>query len=639
MGKIVRGVNDLRTINPGLARQWDYTQNENLRLEDVTANSHRKAGWICPDCGYRWKATIASRNRGAGCPACSHRVAIEGKTDLATLAPSLLEEWDYDKNTDIKPTQVACYSSKKVWWKCKKCGYSWPVEIAKRTARGDGCPVCAGRKVVQGINDLKTINPNLADQWDYTQNGNLRPGEVTANSGRKAGWICPDCGYHWRAVIASRNNGAGCPRCAKMWQTSLPEQIIFYYIKKCFSDAINNYKPDWLNGSEIDVYIPSLKLGIEYDGAAWHQNVEKDIEKDVRIFAHGIKMIHVREAGIPELNDDSFCICVKHNYKDYMYMENAVNAIFDYMQGLYSVNFLPDTDIRRDFAQIFAAYRSKKKDSSLGIVRPDLLEEWDYAENGELSPFQVTPGADIKVHWKCKKCGYLWIASIGSRDRGSGCPNCANKVVIPGQNDLATVMPQLAQEWYQKGMAPLTPQDVTVNSNKKVSWICSKCGHIWKARVSDRCRGSGCPACSGRVATTGKTDLQTLLPQLAEEWCYENNGGLTPQDVSPGSNKKVWWCCKKCGHTWQAAIYSRVAGRGCPLCRETRRHETGKMPQEEFEDKLYKKNPQIAVLGKYYNNKTKIECECKLCGHRWSPTPNSVLCGRGCPICARKRLR
>lgn len=271
------------------------------------------------------------------------------------------------------------------------------------------------------------------------------------------------------------------------------------------------------------------------------------------------------------------------------------------------------------------------------IIHSNSHTFWDYAENGELNPEQITPGADIKVHWRCKKCGYLWFASIGARSRGSGCPNCANKVVISGQNDLATLMPQLAQEWYQPENESLTPQDVTLNTNKKVVWKCSKCGYIWKARIANRSSGHGCPACSGRVATAGKTDLKTLLPQLAEEWCYENNSDLTPQDVSPGSNKKIWWCCKKCGHIWQAAIYSRTAGRRCPLCGEARRRETERMSQEEFEDKLYKKNPQITVLRKYTNNKTKIECECKLCGNRWSPIPNSLLRGRGCPICARKK--
>jgi hypothetical protein len=40
---------------------------------------------------------------------------------------------------------------------------------------------------------------------------------------------------------------------------------------------------------------------------------------------------------------------------------------------------------------------------------------------------------------------------------------------------------------------------------------------------------------------------------------------LLPKDVTPRSSKKVWWICGK-GHEWEAIIYNRVKGRGCPYC-------------------------------------------------------------------------
>lgn len=52
---------------------------------------------------------------------------------------------------------------------------------------------------------------------------------------------------------------------------------------------------------------------------------------------------------------------------------------------------------------------------------------------------------------------------------------------------------------------------------------------------------------------------------LLREWDAARNGGLTPSDVSFGSHQKVWWQCSK-GHSWQAKVYSRSAGSGCPYC-------------------------------------------------------------------------
>ena len=105
------------------------------------------------------------------------------------------------------------------------------------------------------------------------------------------------------------------------------------------------------------------------------------------------------------------------------------------------------------------------------------------------------------------------------------------------------------------------------SSAKRVWWKCSK-GHEWQACLSHRNKGSGCPYCSGRYAIKGDNDLQTVNPTLANDWNFEKNDGLTPMDVLPNSNKKVWWKCSE-GHEWQARIADRNKGRGCPICRKS----------------------------------------------------------------------
>ena len=69
----------------------------------------------------------------------------------------------------------------------------------------------------------------------------------------------------------------------------------------------------------------------------------------------------------------------------------------------------------------------------------------------------------------------------------------------------------------------------------------------------------------GKVTTT--YNLAVSNPVLCEEWHPTKNGDLTPNDVTPGSNKKVWWMCRKCKHEWQAGIFGRNSrGRGCKKC-------------------------------------------------------------------------
>lgn len=67
------------------------------------------------------------------------------------------------------------------------------------------------------------------------------------------------------------------------------------------------------------------------------------------------------------------------------------------------------------------------------------------------------------------------------------------------------------------------------------------------------------------MSTEGVNDLVTVNPSLAAEWHPTKNGRLRPMQIAGKSNKKAWWL-GKCGHEWEAAIYSRAAGKGCPYC-------------------------------------------------------------------------
>ena len=122
---------------------------------------------------------------------------------------------------------------------------------------------------------------------------------------------------------------------------------------------------------------------------------------------------------------------------------------------------------------------------------------------------------------------------------------------------------------YEWGVENKKPFDSYVpGSHFKALWEC-KHGHRWQAQIRSRYRGTDCPYCSGRCAIPGETDLQTVDPKLSAQWDPENNEELTPMDVTPYSNLKVWWRCEK-GHSWQASVAKRSEGKGCPYCNHKR---------------------------------------------------------------------
>ena len=197
--------------------------------------------------------------------------------------------------------------------------------------------------------------------------------------------------------------------------------------------------------------------------------------------------------------------------------------------------------------------------------RMQLLSQWDKGKNTDCFPDAVSCRSNRKVWWLCEE-GHPWIAQIRARVEGTGCPVCNGKSVIPGVNDLATYFPEVAAQWNAEKNNTLTPETVTPFSNRRVWWRCER-GHEWIAAVSARTKEkSCCPYCTNRKVLPGYNDLATTYPTVAAQWQTELNAPLTPEMVTAGCKKKVWWKCAG-GHEWKAVIYSRTGDDcGCPVC-------------------------------------------------------------------------
>lgn len=216
--KALAGFNDLATLRPDVLWKWDFEKNVNVKPEDVTASSHRKVWWKCEK-GHSWEArvqTVTSAKAGfSGCPCCSGKVAAKGESDLATLLPEIAAQWCYEKN-DLKPDEVRCGSRELVWWKCE-LGHTWQATVKARAEYGKAvCPYCTNYKVWPGFNDLATTAPEVAAEWNYEKNADLKPTEISKNYRKKVWWKCSE-GHEWEALVYARTkaNGTGCPLC---WQ-------------------------------------------------------------------------------------------------------------------------------------------------------------------------------------------------------------------------------------------------------------------------------------------------------------------------------------------------------------------------------------------------------------------------------------
>lgn len=484
----IEGETDLLTTNPELISEWNYEKNTLLTPNMVKAGSSDKVWWIC-DKGHEWQAVISSRTvNESGCPFCSGRYAIQGENDLMSVDSPLLKEWNYDRNGRLTPSDFKEHSARKIWWKCKK-GHEWCSSISDRS-RGDGCPYCSGKRVLVGFNDLAHINPYIAKEWNYEKNGNKIPQKYTCKSGIKVWWKC-EKGHEWKTSISNRSRGDGCPKCNSGIRTSFPEQAIYFYVKKIYPDAVNRCTDVLPNGMEIDIFIPSINVGIEYDGSVWHESdkaLEKEVKKYIECKRNDIFLIRVKEKG-GNARENSCDVMLRI---DDSFNNEAYSSLF--MQLSKYIKIPNEIDVKNDRVHIQENYKTEIKNNSFGSKYADLVVEWDSEKNGMLTPYMFSSNSGERIWWKC----------------------CKN--------------------------------------------------HSWQTTISTRAKGSGCPYCSGRYAIKGENDLQTLRPEIASEWNYNKNGKLLPCEFKSQSNKKVWWKCKE-GHEWEAIIANRTRrGDGCPVC-------------------------------------------------------------------------
>ena len=465
----------------------------------VSPAGHRlsRCNCLC-DCGntvvVNMAGLVTGKTQSCGC--------LKNTAGLLKDNPLLVAKYDFEKNKEIGLDfeTLTARSSDKAWWRCGKCGNSWFATIASQNdVKEHGCPYCSGRLVIKGKTDLLTLFPDIAQEWNYEKNGDLKPDDISAKSGTKVWWKCPE-GHEWKASAGNRtHNNSGCPRCNIEKVNSFCEQAVFYYVRKRFPDAING---DQSLGIELDIFIPSIKTAIEYDGEAWHHSerrMQNDAKKNSICKESGIRLIRIREPRLSEIDN---CTII-HRFDSTS--SESLNQAIKELLNLLGVSE-PNIDIDSESGFILEQFSSKKYTNSLAYCNPDIAAEWHPTKNGNMTPEKISKGSR-RIVWWLGKCGHEWPAKVGERTRPitmrkngrinkpRGCPYCSGKRILVGFNDLQTRYPDIAIEWHPMKNGDLKPTDVTPGSHTRVWWL-GKCGHEWQASPNKRCGGNrNCPIC------------------------------------------------------------------------------------------------------------------------------------------------
>ena len=284
----------LSALFPELTPEWG-TPND-LTPSQMWPYSNKKVQWLC-SLGHSWTASVLSRTlQKTGCPYCSGRLPTPGETDFATKNPELVGEWS-SQNSE-PPWNYTQRSGRKVWWTCGHCHRDWQSTITNRVS-GNGCPYCAGKRVVVGETDLETTHPLLAKEWSPANE--KTPKEVSRGSGYRAGWVC-EKGHTWSTKVSHRAlAGSGCPVCTAHSGTSQIEESLRQTLSNWGFVVASDARVPRNGGGrpwKVDAFIKGRSLVVEFDGAYWHSSDEswhRDATKTKEMLRDGIRVIRIRE--------------------------------------------------------------------------------------------------------------------------------------------------------------------------------------------------------------------------------------------------------------------------------------------------------------------------------------------------------
>ena len=253
-------------------------------LSTEYSNNKQKYKWKC-NCGNEWEAAWMDVKAGGWCMKCA--AVKRGKEKRAYTIVDLQE---YAKNKGGECLSIAYKSSISNYvWKCSK-DHIFETKWAYILHTNSWCPKCSGsiKKTIEEVRSFVESQSGYLISDTYVNC--LEKLEVKCNKN-----------HQWKVSWHALSQGRWCPKCSNSG-TSRTEQEIIEIIKLYNYEVVESYKPNFLKGKHLDIFISDLKLSIEYCGLYWHSEDspeprDKNYHNTKRLLCeqNGIRLITVFE--------------------------------------------------------------------------------------------------------------------------------------------------------------------------------------------------------------------------------------------------------------------------------------------------------------------------------------------------------
>ena len=564
---------------PEIVDAWDYEKNSEQTPDSLTWKSNYVAHFKCKS-GHVFQRSISEMFRDGkfrGCIVCKPRrkSICLGKNALFSRCLEAKEMWDFELNQSLSPDTLTMSSTEVAHFVCSE-GHKFECKINLFTKN----PICRQCDLINN-RSIANKRPDMLKFWDYSKN-DIDPYYIRPYDKRDAFWKCNNCGYEWEQKIYNRASSTKglCPSCN---------------LKRRYSKSQNNVSSfQHYNPEAAKLWVNDLNNGILPELVAPKSGkaiTMRCIRNDKHIYRIKICDIPNEEPfGCPFCRDRSI---IFQGETDLFSVSEIAKKMWSYDENtgfdLQSRNPKSAEKVvwicsyGHHFNRSISSFMISQtcpicKKEKYAIARfPHMTEQWDFDKNPNIDIHVKSSNSKDSAHWKCKKCGYEWIAQISSRKASKGlCPCCETRiVVVKGINDLFSVVPDL-REWYDdKKNTNIDISTLSVSTLDNVWWKCPVCNYSWSTSPSARVifnKGHydirECPYCSG---SRRKLTYAEEYPDLAARFLEQLNGCTLSDISSCHLRENYWWHCDICNEDFESSVEAMIRSRnttykGCSYC-------------------------------------------------------------------------
>lgn len=459
-------------------------------------------------------------------------------------------------------------SQTKIKMKHNTCGYEYMVK-PNTFVNGSRCPKCFTSVPYTTKTFKEKIYNIVGDKYTLINK--------YVNSDTKIKLRHNICGYEYEVFPQNFLRGNRCPICSYELKRSLPEEIIAYFVSKYF-EIIQSYRPKWLEfetgqRAEIDIWIPDLKVGIEYDGNIHKSNsrYKNDIYKNTIIenTTECNMLVRLREQKTSKMKTTSKKIAIIQAEKSIAVtskrgldeLEKMIKNLLELL-GVYDINPKITDDIISECQNRSELYyeelgkpirsrkiRTRKSNTAEFKERVYNLVGDEYTVLGEYTY------ALEKIKMKHNICGYEYEVRPNDFLNGRRCKRCACRKIYNADLFKEKIKELVGNEY--------TILNEYINYKTKIMFKHNKCGYEFMLKPCYFISGTRCPKCNKKIRYTTETYKQKVKEIVNNEYTVIGN--------YVNSKTKITVKHNICGYIYPVNPASFLYGSRCPNCSKNRK--------------------------------------------------------------------